>query len=565
GVLPVAHDRQLAHGLRPDGHLHRRRGRLPRAGGTPVGTRSRPRRRAAGAVHERVRALPLPAVLDLRHGGTPLAARDRCGRERRSQRGPVAGHVLPPAGVVATCHPIVLRGRAGRGRRTGSGDRLGCRRRGHQGAARRVDAAGTASGRRAGALPRRRGRAPFRRRPRIARQRTRAGGSGAHATPRRPGPCEAVGVTFDCRSCGACCCNTDENRAENYFDYVEVTPRAALSRHPVLLRRLTVLNRDGERHMKLRGREQRCVALEGVLGVEVSCAIYQLRPAGCRRVEPGSRECRGDRRGPEYEGHDQLRQDACRNRSARALALLCGVHRLSCRQRHADAGWKAARDLAGKLRRHSGEDGPPVYLWTRSGLPAAHPPRRSHRLQFHHVVYSPCAKGRRMKPLALLLACAACASAPRQAAPSERPDQLAARIVDSPDRSEADRTLDPGRHPKEMLRFLGVRNGMKVLDLGGGPGYTTELIARAAAPGWVGYMQSDPRWLPFLKDSLAERFTHPAMQDVVRADVPFDDPVPPDARDLDLAVMNVIYHDVVNMPVDRARMNKAIFDARSEE
>ena len=166
-----------------------------------------------------------------------------------------------------------------------------------------------------------------------------------------------------------------------------------------------------------------------------------------------------------------------------------------------------------------------------------------------------------MKPLALLLVCAACASAPRQAAPSERPDQLAARIVDSPDRSEADRTLDPGRHPKEMLRFLGVRNGMKVLDLGAGPGYTTELIARAVAPGGVVYMQNDPRWLPFLKDALAERFTHPAMQGVVRADVPFDDPVPPDARDLDLAVMNVIYHDVVNMPVDRARMNKAIFDA----
>ena len=28
-----------------------------------------------------------------------------------------------------------------------------------------------------------------------------------------------------------------------------------------------------------------------------------------------------------------------------------------------------------------------------------------------------------------------------------------------------------------------------------------------------------------------------------------------------VSVMNVIYHDVVNMPVDRARMNKAIFDA----
>jgi predicted methyltransferase len=102
---------------------------------------------------------------------------------------------------------------------------------------------------------------------------------------------------------------------------------------------------------------------------------------------------------------------------------------------------------------------------------------------------------------------------------------------------------------------------MRVLDLGAGTGYTTELIARAVTPGGVVYMQNDPSWIPSLKDALAERFTHPAMQDVVRADVPFQDPVPPDARDLDLAVMNVIYHDIVNMPVDRSRMNKAIFDA----
>jgi Fe-S-cluster containining protein len=103
-------------------------------------------------------------------------------------------------------------------------------------------------------------------------------------------------VTFDCQACGACCCNTDENRAEGYVDYVEVTGRAALSRRPALLRRLTVLNEAGERHMRLRGREQRCAALEGRVGVRVSCTIYALRPPSCRRVEPGSRECRRDRR-----------------------------------------------------------------------------------------------------------------------------------------------------------------------------------------------------------------------------------------------------------------------------
>jgi len=113
----------------------------------------------------------------------------------------------------------------------------------------------------------------------------------------------------------------------------------------------------------------------------------------------------------------------------------------------------------------------------------------------------------------------------------------------------------------EMLEFLRVTPGMKVLDLGAGGGYTTELIARAVAPGGVVYMQNDPSWLPFLNDAIAERFAHPAMQGVARADVPFDAPVPAQAKDLDLAVMNVIYHDIANMPVDRAFMNKLIFDA----
>jgi hypothetical protein len=99
-------------------------------------------------------------------------------------------------------------------------------------------------------------------------------------------------VIFDCQACGACCCNSDENRAEGYRDYVEVTPRTALFRQPALLRKLTVLNGAGERHMKLRGEEQRCVALQGRLGVRVSCSIYPLRPPSCRQVEPGSRECR---------------------------------------------------------------------------------------------------------------------------------------------------------------------------------------------------------------------------------------------------------------------------------
>ncbi|TMA46172.1 MAG: hypothetical protein E6J82_00440 [Deltaproteobacteria bacterium] len=145
-----------------------------------------------------------------------------------------------------------------------------------------------------------------------------------------------------------------------------------------------------------------------------------------------------------------------------------------------------------------------------------------------------------MKRIAVLLVCAAaCKSAPPPAPATAAPkeDGRAARntVVSAPDRSAADKDLDPGRKPAEMLDFLDVRPGMKVEDLGAGGGYTTELIARSVGPSGAVYMQNDPRWLSFLKDALAERFTHPAMKDVVRAEIPFDDPVPPEAKNLAVA------------------------------
>lgn len=101
-------------------------------------------------------------------------------------------------------------------------------------------------------------------------------------------------TTLDCQTCGACCCNPDENRAEGFVDYIEVRPGERLHRKRELLRRFTVLNVRGERHMKLvhnGSGEERCAALQGALGRSVSCSIYDDRLAGCRKVEAGSRRC----------------------------------------------------------------------------------------------------------------------------------------------------------------------------------------------------------------------------------------------------------------------------------
>src|SRR6266705_2494524 len=62
-------------------------------------------------------------------------------------------------------------------------------------------------------------------------------------------------------------------------------------------------------------------------------------------------------------------------------------------------------------------------------------------------------------------------------------------IIASPDRSDADRQTDQRRQPARMLAFTGIKGGMKVLDMGAGAGYSTELLARAVGPSGAVYAQ----------------------------------------------------------------------------
>ena len=148
---------------------------------------------------------------------------------------------------------------------------------------------------------------------------------------------------------------------------------------------------------------------------------------------------------------------------------------------------------------------------------------------------------------ALLSACA-----------STAPDYAA--IIAAPDRSEADKKNDDRREPVTLLAFTGVRPGWKVLDMAAGAGYSTEIMARGAAPGAV-YAQN-PAGLPAgPKDVYAARAKTPAMKNVTLLERPFDDPVPADVKNLDLITFFFGYHDTTYLPVDRAKMDKALFNA----
>jgi hypothetical protein len=135
-------------------------------------------------------------------------------------------------------------------------------------------------------------------------------------------------------------------------------------------------------------------------------------------------------------------------------------------------------------------------------------------------------------------------------------------IVGSPDRSPDDRALDAGRHPDQLLTFIGVAPGMRVAEVGAGLGYTTELLARAVGPSGVVYAQNNK----FIREKFAEkpwtdRLAKPVMKPVVRVDREFDHPLPPEATNLDAVVNVMLYHDTVWMKTDRAAMNRAVFAA----
>ncbi len=135
-----------------------------------------------------------------------------------------------------------------------------------------------------------------------------------------------------------------------------------------------------------------------------------------------------------------------------------------------------------------------------------------------------------------------------------------AAILASPDRLEGDLVIDKRRDPLRLLQFTGVRTGMTVLDMGAGGGYSTELMTRAVGPTGKVYAQNAPDMNENARKRFTARLETPAMKGVVVLSRKFDDPVPAELRDVDLITFFFAYHDVSFMEVDRAAMNRKLFE-----
>jgi len=125
---------------------------------------------------------------------------------------------------------------------------------------------------------------------------------------------------------------------------------------------------------------------------------------------------------------------------------------------------------------------------------------------------------------------------------------LAERIA-SDTRSAEDRARDAGRRPAEVLEFLGVEQGMHVVDIMAAGGWYTEVLSLAVGPDGSVAAQN-PDFILRFRDgandkALNARLAGERLPNVTRLDRNFEDLSAADGP-FDMALSALNFHDVYN-------------------
>lgn len=156
------------------------------------------------------------------------------------------------------------------------------------------------------------------------------------------------------------------------------------------------------------------------------------------------------------------------------------------------------------------------------------------------------------------LATAACSKPQQQTqAPSQAPPERAAAApsgsggdeaaieaaIASADRPADDRDQDGWRKPAEVLAFMELRPGMKVLDYLAAGGYYTELISRVVGPSGQVIAYNNAAYLKYAEDTPAQRYGGNRLGNVLQVTTtPEEVPLAPES--LDAVLFMQTYHDL---------------------
>ncbi len=150
--------------------------------------------------------------------------------------------------------------------------------------------------------------------------------------------------------------------------------------------------------------------------------------------------------------------------------------------------------------------------------------------------------------------------AAQPASPPPPADPIVAAVKD-PTRIAEARARDAFRKPAEILAFAGVQPGDSVVEIVPGAGYDTALLSRVVGPSGRVYSVDSERlfeYMPSLRESFP-KFIEADPRDNVEYSVQRLDALEMPAQ-VDFFWMSMFYHDTVWLGVDRAAMNRYIYE-----
>ena len=116
----------------------------------------------------------------------------------------------------------------------------------------------------------------------------------------------------------------------------------------------------------------------------------------------------------------------------------------------------------------------------------------------------------------------------------------------SSDRSDADKALDAGRKPVQVLDYLGLEEGMTVMDVMAGGGWYTEVLSLAVGSNGKVLMQNSPASLARgTTEATVTARVEGRLNNVERVDRDLND-LGVAADSVDLIITNLNFHDVYN-------------------
>jgi len=162
-------------------------------------------------------------------------------------------------------------------------------------------------------------------------------------------------------------------------------------------------------------------------------------------------------------------------------------------------------------------------------------------------------------PGLLLLVLLSCLGTASKGYGAELDTEALRLAISGPDRDVSDYVRDATRKPVEVLAWLGIGEGMEVLDLYAAGGYYTFILAKAIGPEGRVYAQNTPRGLSYEEDrqeisqgeALALKLERGNLNNVTQLIYRLND-LPLAENSLDAVIVAQVLHDYYNPNPGRA-------------